>query len=163
MISVALGLVTLLASATGATETHWSFRPVKRAPIPVADDRTANPIDAFVHARLQEQGLKFSPEAPREVRMRRLYLVALGLPPSLEEINAFLADSHPDAWDHLVDRVLASPHFGERWAQHWIDIIRYAESDGFEGNPLREDAWHYRDYLIESFNDDTPYNQFVQE
>ena len=163
LISVALGLVILLASATGATETHWSFRPVKRAPIPVADDRTANPIDAFVHARLQEQGLKFSPEAPREVLIRRLYLVALGLPPSLEEINAFLADSHPDAWDHLVDRVLASPHFGERWAQHWIDIIRYAESDGFEGNPLREDAWHYRDYLIESFNDDAPYNQFVQE
>jgi hypothetical protein len=161
-----LALVVCSAAAwnTGwGAETHWSFRPIERPSVPVLDDSAANPIDAFIQARLQEKGLEASPEADRRTLVRRLHLVALGLPPSVDEIEAFVNDGRADAWARLVDGVLSSPRYGERWTQHWIDIVRYAESDGFEGNPLRKDAWHFRDYLIESFNTDKPYDRFVQE
>ena len=154
---------TVVCHTALGDETHWSFRPIERPSVPEADGWTANPIDAFVRARLQESGLEASPEASRETLIRRLYLTALGLPPSIAEIEAFVNDRRPEAWARLVDHVFTSPRYGERWAQHWIDIVRYAESDGFEGNPLRKEAWHYRDYLVDSFNHDKPYNRFVQE
>lgn len=156
-------LLGVLAGGMRAEE-HWSFLPIERPPIPMLSGGwAANPIDALVRARLEDKKLRPSPPASRATLIRRLYLVVLGLPPSLEEVECFVNDDRPGAWQRLVDRVLASPRYGERWAQHWFDIVRYAESHGFEGNPLRKQAWHYRDYVIDSFNSDKPYDRFLTE
>src|SRR5439155_24786554 len=122
-----------------------------------------NPIDAFVTARLQAAGLKPAAEADRRVLIRRLSFDLIGLPPTPGEIDAFLADATPDAYERLVDRLLASPHYGERWARHWMDIAHYAETHGHDQDRIRPNAWRYRDYLIAAFNADTPYARFVQE
>ncbi|MBI1370029.1 MAG: DUF1553 domain-containing protein [Planctomycetes bacterium] len=143
------------------TTHHWSFQPVIRPPVPAGDAGDANPIDAFIGARLREKGLSFSPEADRRTLIRRLYLVMLGLPPTPQQIDAFVADTSADAWAKLVDQVLASPHYGERWAQHWLDVVRYADTHGFEVNTPREDAWPYRDWVIAAINSDMPYDQFM--
>jgi len=140
---------------------HWSFVPPERPTVPEVP-AVANPIDAFVRVRLDREGLKPAPEAGRETLLRRLSLDLVGLPPSAEELDAFAADRRPDAYERQVDRLLASPHYGERWARHWLDAARYADSDGFEKDKPRE-TWFYRDWVIQAFNRDLPYNEFVIE
>jgi hypothetical protein len=144
---------------------HWSFQPIRR-PTPPAVKNTAsvrNDIDRFVLARLEKEGLTPSPEADRVTLIRRLSFDLLGLPPAPEEVDAFLADERPDAYERLVDRLLASPHYGERWGRHWLDLARYADSDGFEKDTGRPYAWRYRNWVIEALNRDLPYDQFTVE
>ena len=146
------------------TSDHWSFQPVVREDPPKRkDDWGKNAIDAFVRARLDKAGLQPSPEADRVTLIRRLYLDVLGLPPSPEQVKQFANNKSPDAYEQLVEKVLSSPHYGERWAQHWLDVVRYADTHGFETNTPRPNAWPYRDYVIDSFNKDKPYDQFIRE
>ena len=156
---------TIIAAEIEAEPKYWAFRaPTKPAVPEVADTQwAANPIDAFVHQKLTAQGLAPSPEADRHTLIRRLYLDVIGLPPTPEEVDAFVANPDPGAYEALVDHVLASPHYGERWARHWLDIVRFAETHGFEMNQPRPNAWRYRDYVIEAFNQDMPYTQFIRE
>ncbi|MCH1497633.1 MAG: DUF1549 domain-containing protein, partial [Akkermansiaceae bacterium] len=135
---------------------HWSFQPV-------AAEHRHGGVDAFLNEAMADKNLRPLGRAERRTLIRRVYLVMLGLPPSPEEVAQFLNDDSPQAWDKLVDRILASPHYGERMARHWLDLTRFAESNGFETNRERPSAWHFRDYVIESFNDDKPYDQFVKE
>ncbi len=140
---------------------HWAWKAVKRPTVP--EGAWPNPIDAFTTARLTEKNLKLSEEADRRTQIRRLSYDLLGLPPTPAQIEEFLNDADPLAYEHLVDRLLASPHYGERWARHWLDVVRFAESHGFEMNQPRPNAWPYRDYVIHAFNSDKPYDQFVRE
>ena len=140
------------------TTDHWSFQPVKRL-----EGGKGDGIDGLVRAKLLEKGLLASPEADRTTLIRRLFAVVHGIPPTPEQVAAFIADPRPDAYERLVDEVLASPRFGERWARHWMDVARYADSNGFETNRERKTAYHYRDWLVESFNADKPYDRFVKE
>ena len=142
-------------AALKLTTNHWSFQPVKR---PVGAG-----IDGFVLAKLQEKGLTMSPAADKATLIRRLYLVMHGMPPTPQEVVAFQNDTQPDAYARLVDRVLASPRYGERWARHWMDVVRYADTNGFETNRERKTAFHYRDWIVESFNADKPYDRFIKE
>ena len=143
---------------------HWAFKPLASiAPEKKDGAWGKNPVDSFIHARLEERGIGPSPRADRSSLIRRLRLVMHGLPPSSEEIEAFVSDKRPDAWERLVDDALESNHYGERWARHWLDIIRFGETTGFETNRPRPTAWHYRDYVIRSFNEDKPYDEFVRE
>jgi hypothetical protein len=121
------------------------------------------PVDTFILGRLEAAGLAPSPPADKLALLRRLYLDLVGLPPSPEEQDAFLADSSPDAYEKVVDRLLTSPHYGERWAQHWLDVVRFGESNGYEADGDRPHAWRYRDYVVRSFNADKPYDQFLTE
>ncbi|MFZ4765623.1 MAG: DUF1549 domain-containing protein, partial [Roseimicrobium sp.] len=153
------GVAEKTAKATEAAK-HWSFQPLKR---PVIPGNEANAIDAFIHAKLREHGLAASPEAERRTFMRRVSFDLTGLPPTAEEVDAFCADSDPQAYDKLVDRLLASPRYGERWARHWLDVVHYGETHGYDKDKLRLNAWPYRDYVIRAFNDDKPYARFMQE
>ncbi|MBX9580229.1 MAG: DUF1549 and DUF1553 domain-containing protein [Gemmataceae bacterium] len=151
---------------TPAERGHWAYQPVKRPPIPDIGDRLtafSNPIDAFARAKLAEKGLRPSPEADRLTLIRRVTLDLTGLPPTPAEVEAFLKDDRPDAYERVVDRLLASPHFGERQAQHWLDVVRFAESNGYEMDGDRPHAWRYRDYVVRSFNADKPYDMFLTE
>jgi hypothetical protein len=151
---------------TDKDRDHWAFKPRVRPPVPDVRATTAairNPIDNFIAARLARDGIKPSPEADRLTLIRRVTLDLTGLPPTPSEVDAFLADTSPNAYEKVVDRLLASPHFGERWAQHWLDVVRFAESDGFELDADRPQAWRYRDYVIRSFNDDKPFDRFIIE
>jgi mono/diheme cytochrome c family protein len=145
----------------------WSLRPVDRPTIPAvaAADRPwmRTPIDAFVFAELRRNGLSPSPEADRRTLIRRLYFDLTGLPPSYDEVEVFVNDTDPRAYDRLVDRLLSSPHYGERWARHWLDVVHYGDTHGYDKDKLRPNAWPYRDYVIRSFNVDKPYARFVQE
>ena len=143
----------------------WAFQKVKRAPIPSTIDSSwvENPIDAFILAGLEAKGLKPAPPAAKVTLIRRASFNLIGLPPTLEEVKAFLEDESPDAFKKVVDRLLASPHYGERWARHWLDLARYADSHGFRGDQTRPNAWRYRDYVTKSLNEDKPYNRFVRE
>lgn len=148
---------------------HWAYRPLTQpaVPDPEADselrERFDSPIDRFVLARLVENGLSPAPPADRRTLLRRVCYDLIGLPPTPEEMEAFLNDSAPGAFERVVDRLLDSPRYGERWARHWMDVVHYAESHGHDQDRPREHAWPYRDYLIQSFNDDTPWARFVQE
>lgn len=142
---------------------HWAFVPPKRPDVPKTALPAVNPIDAFILAKLEAKGLKPSPQADKLTLIRRVTLDLTGLPPTPAEVDAFLKDNLPDAYEKLVDRLLASPHFGERWGTHWLDVVRFAESNGYELDAERPHAWRYRDYVIKSFNDDKPYDQFVKE
>ncbi len=143
---------------------HWAFVPPRRPEVPAVSDaaRVRNLIDAFVLARLQKEGLSPSPEADRVTLIRRLSLDLIGLPPTPEEVATFVADSRPNAYDELVERLLSSPHYGERWGRIWLDAARYADSDGYEKDKPRF-VWFYRDWVINALNRDLPYNQFVIE
>ena len=151
----------------------WAFQPPRKTspPLPVgyqgnpAPDHVRNPIDAFILAQLRQQGRSFAPEADRLTLIRRAYLDLIGLPPTPEAARAFLADPQDDAYEQLIDRLLASPHYGERWARHWLDTVGYADSWGGKLNAdhLRPHAWRYRDYVIHAFNDDKPYDRFLLE
>ena len=140
----------------------WSYIPLTKPALPTVKTAGKNEIDAFILAALEAKGMKAAPEADRTILIRRLYYDLLGLPPTPEEIDAFVNDRAADAYDQLVDRLLASPHFGERWGRHWLDLARYAESLTLRGFVMKE-AWRYRDYVIESFNKDVPFNQFIRE
>jgi hypothetical protein len=146
-------------------KTHWTYRPLSRpAPPEVAvTSPVFNDIDRFILAKLAAAGLSPSPEADRATLIRRVTLDLTGLPPSPEEVAAFVADGSPKAYENLVDRLLASPHYGERWGRHWLDLARYADTSGFHNDLDRPNAWKYRDYVIQSFNDDKPYARFVAE
>lgn len=149
-----------------ATERpHWALQPIMRPALPLVtpSEWGRNPIDRFILARLEATKLTPSTEADPLTLVRRLYFTLIGLPPAPEEIARFLADDSGLAYENLVDRLLASPHYGERWARHWLDVVRFAESHGFEMNAERPNAWPYRDYVIRAFNDDKPYDQFVIE
>ena len=144
----------------------WAFQPLNRPPVPdsrATDHASLNPIDAFIRAKLGEQGLAPSPEADKRTLLRRVCFDLIGLPPTPEEMRAFLAESSSDAYEHAVDRLLASPRYGERWARHWMDAAHFAETHGHDQDRIRTNAWPYRDYLIGSFNSDKPYRRFVQE
>lgn len=139
---------------------HWSLRPVARPDVPRIANPTRKgiqPIDAFVLTQLRKNRLDFGDPASRGAFIRRIYLVMHGLPPTPEEVRLFVDDPNPDAVSELVDRVLASNRYGERWARHWLDVVRFAESNGFETNHERSNAYHYRDYVIQSLNEDKPY------
>ena len=148
--------------AAATKELHWSLRPVVRRQ-PPEHSRLSLPIDRFIAVRLAERGLSHAPEADRRTLIRRLSLDLVGLAPTSAEVEAFVADPDPLAYERLVERLLTSPRHGERWAQHWLDAVRFAESDGFETNKPRANAWPYRDYVIESLNADKPYDRFVLE
>ena len=157
-----------LGTYTAMERRHWAFQPRKDPPPPVFTDPASkawvkNPVDAFILQGLKKAGLKPAPPADRATLIRRVTFDLTGLPPTLDEIEAFVSDRSPNAWEKVVDRLLASPHYGEQWGRHWLDVVRFAESDGYEYDMHRPDAWRYRDYVVESFNDDKPYNQFVRE
>jgi hypothetical protein len=143
----------------------WSLQPVERVEPPTLQNsaRAANPIDVFLLARLETEGLTPAPPADARVLVRRLYLDLTGLPPTAEEIEAFSADRSPDAYDRLVDRLLASPHYGERWARHWLDVVRFAETSGYERDQTKPFAWKYRDWVVAALNHDLPYDRFILE
>jgi hypothetical protein len=151
---------------TPEERAHWAFQPVRRFPPPPHSpgDRVRTPIDAFILARLRDQGLGFAADADNLTLLRRVSLDLTGLPPDQATIDAFLGDSSPDAYERVVDRLLASPHYGERWARHWLDVAGYADSDG-DGttDTVRPHAWKYRDYVIRSLNADKPLDRFVVE
>jgi hypothetical protein len=147
---------------------HWSFLPRNHPEIPIftesADRAWAkSPIDAFVLDTLKKNGLSPAPPADRATLIRRVTFDLTGLPPTPAEVLAFINDKSPNAYESLIDRLLASPHYGEKWGQHWLDLVRFAETDGFEYDTHRQDAWRYRDYVIRSFNRDKPYTQFLRE
>jgi hypothetical protein len=153
------------ADAAATAASHWSLQPITRPLLPVVKkpDWTASPIDAHILARLEDKKIEPSPPAERTALLRRLYLDLIGLPPSPEQVAAFVSDERPDATERLVDRLLASPHFGERWGRHWLDLARYADSDGYEKDRPRPFAWRYRDWVIGAINADMPYDQFTVE
>ncbi|HYT59339.1 MAG TPA: DUF1549 and DUF1553 domain-containing protein [Haliangiales bacterium] len=150
---------------TPAERGHWAFQKMAHSKPPNVEvaDRVRNPIDAFVLAQLAAKALKPAPPADKVTLIRRATFDLTGLPPTLEEVDAFLADNSPKAFDKVVERLLASPRYGERWARHWLDLARYAESEGFKADEIRPNAWRYRDYVIKSFNDDKPYDRFIEE
>jgi hypothetical protein len=152
---------------TDEDRRYWAFQPIQAPALPEGD--ASNPIDRFIHARLKKEGIKPAPSADPRTLIRRLTFDLIGLPPTADEMDDFV-----NAWDaananraklveQTVDRLLASPHYGERWARHWLDVVRFAESDGYRLDSFRPHAWRYRDYVIKSFNDDKPYDQFVRE
>jgi len=144
---------------------HWSFLPVKKATPPAVREATwvANPVDAFILAKLEGRGWKPAPPAGRHELIRRVTFDLTGLPPSPGEVEAFVADPGPDAYERAVDRLLASPRHGERWAQHWLDVVRFAETEGYEYDRHIPDAWRFRDYVIDSLNRDKPFDRFLLE
>lgn len=155
------------ASAERATpgSDHWAFRPVRRQSPPevTGEAWVRNAIDRFVLARLESEGIEPSPPASRSTLVRRLSFDLTGLPPTLAEVDAFLADARPEAYEALVDRLLESPHYAEQWARHWLDLARYADSDGFRGDNYRPHAWRYRHWVIQAFDRDMPFDRFTLE
>ncbi|QDU52013.1 DUF1549 and DUF1553 domain-containing protein [Gimesia panareensis] len=149
---------------TEADRAHWSFQPVQRPAIPEVKDRSwsRTPVDRFILAKLEAENLKPAADAERGTLIRRVYFDVIGLPPTPEEVDQFLEDKSEGAYARLVERLLASSHYGERWAQHWLDLARFAETDGYEHDKIRPDAWKYRDWVIKALNTDLPYDQFVR-
>jgi hypothetical protein len=159
---------TAHSEATVAPEDRsnwWAYKPVRKEAPPMANapTATAHPVDAFLATQRAQKGLLANPPASKEQLIRRAYYDLIGLPPSPEEVARFVADASPDAWPRLVDSLLAKPQYGEKWARHWMDVVRYAESEGFERDSEKPHIWRYRDYLIEAFNADVPYNRFIVE
>jgi mono/diheme cytochrome c family protein len=145
---------------------HWAFQPIRRPAVPAvkAAGRVRTPVDAFLLAKLEAKGLSFGPDADRPTLIRRLSFDLLGLPPTPAEVDAFVNDAAPQAYERLVDRLLDSPHYGERWGRHWLDVAGYADSEGFTGaDPVRKTAYKYRDYVIRAFNADKPLDEFIVE
>jgi hypothetical protein len=165
----AVGSMVCLSAGQQSTETpaaarnYWAFKLPVQAPLPDVSPRFQNPIDRFLEATRQDKGLVAAPRAARLTLLRRAYLDLIGLPPRPAESAAFLADNTPDAWPRVIDTLLASPHYGERWGRHWLDVARYADSSGFEQDYDRPNAWRYRDYVIRAFNQDKPYDVFLKE
>jgi hypothetical protein len=152
-------------SDRAAETTHWSFRPTKRPPVPDVRNRDwlHNPVDTFVLAELEKKSIKPAPDADRRTLLRRVFFDLIGLPPTPQEMDAFLKDPSPDAYVRVVDDLLSRPQYGERWARHWLDVVRYAETNGYERDGPKPHAWRYRDYVIQSFNRDKPFDRFLTE
>src|SRR5438093_13607717 len=170
LIAVCCGVCLAAAEAGPPANppTHWSYKRLARPAVPeVSKSRLAKwvrtPIDAFVLAELEGRGMHPSPSADKRTLLRRVYFDLTGLPPTPQDVAAFLADESPDAYERVVDRLLASPRYGERWARHWMDLVHFAETHGHDQDRPRPNAWPYRDYLIDSFNADKRYAKFVQE
>jgi len=142
---------------------YWAFQKPVRAALPEVSRLLPNPIDRFLEKVRLDKGLKPSPRADRVTLLRRAYMDLIGLPPTPAQTAEYLADASPNAWENLIDKLLASPHYGERWGRHWLDVARYADSNGFEHDYDRPNAWRYRDYVIRAFNQDKPYNTFLAE
>jgi Protein of unknown function (DUF1553)/Protein of unknown function (DUF1549) len=172
IIAGGIGLAVLCAATvlaqtgepTRAGRDWWSLQPLRPVAVPSVDDSQppSNPIDHFILNRLKKERLAPSPMADRRNLIRRLSFDLIGLPPTPREVETFVNDSAAGAYERLVDWLLDSPHYGERWARHWLDIVRYGESQGFERNKFRPNAWKYRDFVVEAFNSDMPYDQFVR-
>ena len=165
------GEATAAADALAALENdelppgardYWAFQRPRRAPAP-ASRQFDHPVDRFLEAARRDAGLTAAPRAGRLALLRRAHLDLVGLPPTPAQVEEFLTDTGRGAWERLIDRLLASPHYGERWGRHWMDVARYADTDGFEQDYVRPNAWRYRDYVIDAFNGDKPYNQFLRE
>jgi hypothetical protein len=154
-----------LFQITDKDRAHWAFQRVRRPVVPTVKDRawTQNPVDSFILSRLEADNLPPNPPAAKHELIRRLYYDLTGLPPSPLEVAAFLADDSPAAYETLVDRLLASPHYGEKWARHWLDLVRFAETNSYERDNPKPSAWRYRDYVVRAFNQDKPYDRFVRE
>ena len=148
----------------GWDDTHWAFAPLEQPEPPAVSDTNwvRQPLDHFVLARLEREGVTPNPEADAHTLVRRLYLDLLGLPPTPDQVRDFVDDPSPDAWSRLVDQLLDNPHFGERWGRHWLDIARYADTDGYLNDHDRPDAWRYRDWVIDAINSDLPYDRFTE-
>ncbi len=161
-------LFAFSTSLIHADHTHWSLHPpTSYAPPPKQTlrhaNRIRNEVDQFILRRLEQAKLDFAPEATRRTLIRRIYFDLLGLPPTPEQIAQFVEDPSPNAWANLIDSLLGSKHYGERWGRHWLDVVRYADSGGYETDIYYRNAWRYRDYVVKSFNDDKPYDVFLQE
>src|SRR5437016_5511385 len=176
MAVVALELLCLAKPSLAASSqslqqarNHWSYQPIQQpAPPQVkAADRVQSPIDAFLLAKLEQKNLTFAPPADRRTLLRRVYYDLIGLPPTWEEIRVFERDTSPGAFTKIVERLLASPRYGECWGRHWLDVARYADTKdlvlAYGKDALRPYAYTYRDYVIRAFNEDLPFNQFVQD
>ncbi len=152
-----------ITKVNATTKAFWSYKPLRRPTVPKVTEPawSRSPIDAFLLSRLQANGLKPNEPASKRELIRRATFDITGLPPTLAEVEAFEEDSSPEAWEKVIDRLLASPHYGEKWARHWLDIVRYAESNGFERDSDKPHIWRYRDYVIDAFNADVPYDQFL--
>ena len=147
-----------------AAAHHWAYQPMTHPTPPAVDsDRISTPIDAFILRHLHDKGLSLAPEADKATLLRRVYYTVTGLPPTPSDVRTFLADDAPGAWERVVDRLLASPQYGEHWARHWLDLVRFAETNSYERDAAKPFAWRYRDYVIRSFNADKPYDQFIRE
>ncbi len=159
------GLARAAGHQSGFAQGDWPFQPLKRPATPQVRESSwiKNPVDAFILARLEKKGLRPSPAADKLTLLRRVSFDLTGLPPTAEEQAAFVADLSPEAYSKVVDRLLASPRYGERWAEHWLDVVRFAETDGFKSDALRPEAYKYRDYVISSLNADLPYDRFVRQ
>ncbi len=162
--SLAACAAIAVSPAKGDT-AWWSLQALTRPPVPeiTSGERVANPIDAFLLQKLKAAGLDYSPESSRQTLIRRVYFDLIGLPPKLEDVELFVQDSDPQAYEHLVDRLLSLPQHGERWARHWLDVVHYGDTHGYDKDQPRPNAWPYRDYVIRAFNEDRPYARFVQE
>jgi hypothetical protein len=147
-------------STDAIVEKHWAYRPPVSPTVPEVTGPVKNPIDNFLLARLTKEGMKFSPPASKEKLLRRVSLDLTGLPPTMEEIDSFLQDSRPDAYERVVDRLLASPAYGERWARPWLDYARYADTNGYEAD-FRRTMWKFRDWVIDALNKDMPFDRFT--
>jgi hypothetical protein len=150
---------------TAETMKFWSYQPVRRPAIPQVKDARAikNPIDNFIFSKLEASGLQHAGRAAKATLIRRAYYDLTGLAPKPEEVDAFIVDKSPNAYDKIIDRLLASPQYGEKWGRHWLDVVRFAETNSFERDGLKPNAWKYRDYVIDAFNKDKPYDQFIRE
>jgi len=158
-----IAMLKAWVAAGGRYETHWAYRPIASPalPEPSTPEWCVGGIDRFVLARLDAAGIEPSPPKSPEALIRRLYADLIGLPPEIDQVDAFVADPSPDAYERLVDRLLGSEHFGERWARHWLDMARYADSDGYEKDNPRPNAWRYRDWVIDAINQDLPLDRFT--
>src|SRR5262249_21697636 len=150
---------------TDKDRAFWSFQPVHRPAVPTLKDNAwvANPVDAFILAKLEAKGLQPNPPASKRELIRRVTYDLTGLPPTPEEVEAFVADQSPQAYEKLVDSLLASQRYGEKWGRHWLDLVRFAETNSYERDGAKPNTWRYRDYVIRSLNDDKPYDRFIRE
>src|SRR5688572_5197783 len=170
MVSLALAadVMAPLGTYSETERKQWSFVKRSNPAVPTftaAGDKAwvKTPVDAFILSRLRKEGLRPSPPADRTTLLRRIYFDMIGLPPTPAEVAEFVADKSPNAYSKVVDKLLASPHYGERWGQHWLDVVRFAESDGYEYDTHRGDAWRYHDYVIRALNNDKPLDRFIME
>jgi len=170
MLTKCSGIVPIIAafaltSASPAKEKvsddWWSWKPLVTIEVP--DGNKSNSIDRFIISKLKEQGLSMSEQANRRILIRRLYYDLWGMPPTPQDVENFIKDLEPKAYEKLVDRLLLSPRYGERWARHWLDVVHYGETHGYDKDQPRPNAWPYRDYVIRAFNEDKPYSKFIKE
>jgi hypothetical protein len=161
--TLTLAFVLLSSAATPADEPHWAYKPITRPAMPIVADpqASANPIDHLIQNRLEAEGLRAAPEADRVTLIRRVSLDLIGLPPTPTEVSEFLNDRSSGAYVRLVERLLASPHYGEHWARPWLDLCHYADSDGYLTDQLRPVAWRYRAWLVDALNANLPFDQFT--